>query len=144
MRARLRRNRSGRANATMADWIGIAIVVAAGASAILFRQMTIVPREFVGLCASPSAPLVCALRQAVLWLQYLHWFGLCALLLGLLAFAFARRPLGVAALALGCVAAVNYNATEGIIGAALGLWGWLEAEFPRDPEIPEGKSNARR
>ncbi|MHB1304828.1 MAG: hypothetical protein ACYCZB_15355 [Acidiphilium sp.] len=116
-----------RARRRGADWAGIAAVAAIAAAAIIFRMATIAPREFVGICAAAHRPLVCAPRQAVLWLQYERWFGMAALALGLLAFAFARRALGVAALALGIVATVNYNGTEGVIGAALGLWGWLEA-----------------
>lgn len=120
MRARLHR----------ADWAGIAIVVALAALAIGFRMATIEPRAFVGICAAAHPPLVCVPRAAVLQLQFERWFGIVALVLGVLAFAFARRALGVAALAIGIVAVVNYNGTEGIIGAALGLWGWLEASSP--------------
>ncbi len=119
-----------RARLSRADRAGIAVVVVVSAIAIAFRQLTIVPRAYVGLCAGPHAPLICAPRQAVLWAQYEGWFGIAALILGLLGFALARRPLGVAALAVGIAAVVNYNGTEGIIGAAFGLWGWLEAATP--------------
>ncbi len=107
--------------------MGVAIVAAAAVSAISFRITTVEPREFVGLCASRHAPWICAVRHAVLWLQYEHSFGLTSLLLGLFAFVFTYRPLGVVALAFGAIAIINYNATEGVVGAALGLWGWLEA-----------------
>jgi len=117
MRARLQR----------ADGVGIAVVAGWAAAAILFRELTIVPRAYVGICAAAHPPLVCVVRQAVLWAQYERWFGMAALLLGVVGFAFARRSLGVAALAVGIVATVNYNGTEGIIGASLGLWAWLEA-----------------
>lgn len=109
------------------DRMGVAIVAAAAVSAISFRITTVEPREFVGLCASRHAPWICAVRHAVLWLQYEHSFGLTSLLLGLFAFVFTYRPLGVVALAFGAIAIINYNATEGVVGAALGLWGWLEA-----------------
>ena len=118
------------------DWIGLAVVAVAAVSAMSFRITTVDPREFVGLCASRNAPSICAVRHAVLWLQYEHCFGLTSLLLGLLAFVFAYRPLGVVALALGAVAIVNYNGTEGVVGAALGLWGWLEASAPTSSETP--------
>ncbi|MCF3947286.1 hypothetical protein AiwAL_06225 [Acidiphilium sp. AL] len=134
MRARLHRH----------DWAGIGVVLAVGVAAILFREVTIVPRAYVGVCAGPQAPLVCVPRQAVLWLQYERLFGLASLVLGLLGFAFARRWPGVAALAVGVAAVVNYNGTEGIIGAALGLWGWLEAAAPRYAGATNGGQNARQ
>ena len=134
MRARLHRH----------DWTGIGVVLAMAIAAILFREATIVPRAYVGVCAAAHAPLVCLPRQAVLWLQYERLFGLTALVLGLLGFAFAKRWLGVAALAIGVAAVVNYNGTEGIIGGALGLWGWLEAATPRQAPARNGRRNARQ
>jgi hypothetical protein len=127
-----------------ADQIGIAVVVVVSAAAIVFRQLTIVPRAFVGLCAGSHAPLICGPRQAVLWAQYEGWFGIASLILGLLAFAFAWRSLGVAALAMGIVAVVNYNGTEGIIGAGFGLWGWLEAAAPARTGTATGSDHARQ
>lgn len=116
-----------RARLSRADWIGLAIVFAIAAVAIAFRQLTIVPRAYVGLCAASHPPLICIPRQAILWAQYERWFGLAAVILGILAFAFAYRPTAIAALAIGIAATVNYNGTEGIIGAGLGLWAWLDA-----------------
>ncbi|HQT87243.1 MAG TPA: hypothetical protein PK677_01655 [Acidiphilium sp.] len=128
------------------DLIGIAIILLISTAAFAFRDATIAPRAFVALCAAPHAPLVCIPRHAVLWAQYQRLFGITALILGLLAFAFANRPLGVAALAIGTTAIINYNGTEGIIGAALGLWGWLEARSPRyhPPNQLPGDKNARQ
>ncbi len=133
-----------RARLSRADQTGIAVVVAVSALAIAFRQLTIVPRAFVAICAGHHAPLICAPRQAVLWAQYEGWFGIAALILGLLAFALARRSLGVAALAVGIAAVVNYNGTEGIIGAAFGLWGWLEAAAPANGGTATGSDHARQ
>lgn len=133
-----------RARLDRADLAGVAIVVVLAASAIGFRMATIEPRAFVGICAAAHRPLVCAPRQAVLWLQYQQLFGFPALLLGGLAVAFARRWLGVAGLALGIVAVVNFNGTEGIIGAALGLWGWLEAATPGYTGAEQGRNHARQ
>jgi hypothetical protein len=128
------------------DLIGIATILLAGSAAYAFRDATIAPRAFVALCAAPHAPLVCLPRHAVLWAQYQRLFGITALILGILAFAFANRALGVAALAIGAIAVINYNGTEGIIGAALGLWGWLEARSPRyhPPSHSPGDKNARQ
>ncbi|MDD2876839.1 MAG: hypothetical protein PHT60_04520 [Acidiphilium sp.] len=134
MRARLR----------SPDWAGIGVVVAVAALAITFRELTIVPRAYVAICAATHPPLVCLPRQAVLWAQYERWFGMTALLLGILAFAFARRSLGVAALAIGIAAVVNYNGTQGIIGAALGLWGWLEDAAPARIAPPTGNDHAQQ
>ena len=130
-----------RARFGRADLIGIAVVIALAAAAAGFRMATIEPRAYVGLCAAAHAPLVCAPRHAVLWLQYERLFGFPALLLGLL--AFASRALGVAGAALGIVAVINYNGTEGIVGAALALWGWLEAAMPAAFDRGEGQRHAR-
>ena len=132
-----------RARFGRADLIGIAVVIALAAAAAGFRMATIEPRAYVGLCAAAHAPLVCAPRHAVLWLQYERLFGFPALLLGLLAFAFANRPIGIAALTLGVTAIINYNGTEGIVGAALALWGWLEAAMPAAFDRGEGQRHAR-
>lgn len=132
-----------RARLSRADLVGIVIVVTCAAAAIGFRMATIEPRAFVGICAASHPPLVCAPRHAVLWLQYERLFGFPALLLGGLAVAFARRPLGITGFALGIIAVVNYNGTEGIIGAALGLWGWLEAATPGYIDIEKRRTHAR-
>jgi len=82
-------------------------------------------RATVGLCAAANAPAICAPRGAVLWLQYEQGFGWAALVLGLAAFFWGQRMLGVLALGIGIAAVVNYNATTGIIGAAFGLIAWV-------------------
>jgi hypothetical protein len=110
---------------TRADWAGIAIVAAAGFGFWLFRELTIAPRLYGSLCTAAHPPLVCAPRQAVLWLQYQRLFGLAALVSGLIGWALGRRWLAVAAVAIGVAAVINYNGTQGMIGAALGLWAWL-------------------
>jgi hypothetical protein len=110
---------------TRRDWSDIAVIVAVGLGFWVFRELTIVPRLYGSLCMSAHPPLVCGPRQAVLWAQYQRLFGLAALLAGLIGWARGIRGLAVAAVALGIAAAVNYNGTEGIIGAALGLWAWL-------------------
>jgi hypothetical protein len=45
--------------------------------------------------------------------------------LGLAAFVLGRRWFGVFAIAVGIAAVINYNATTGILGAALGLYAWV-------------------
>ncbi|HUW80181.1 MAG TPA: hypothetical protein VMV54_04700, partial [Acidocella sp.] len=78
-----------------------------------------------GLCAAANAPPICAPRAAVLWLQYEQGFGWAALLLGLAAFILGKRLPAVLALSIGIAAVINYNATTGIIGAALGIITWI-------------------
>lgn len=107
------------------DWMGIWAVALIGVGMFTFRQLTIVPRATVGMCAAANAPAICVPRAAVLWLQYQQLFGLAALLLGLAAFVSGRRWFGVLALGVGISAVVNFNATTGILGAALGLVAWI-------------------
>lgn len=107
------------------DWIGIGMVAAIGLGFWAFRELTIVPRAYGGICAAAHPPFICGPRQAVLWLQYERLFGLAALLAGLIGWALGRYWLAVAALAVGVAAVINYNATQGIIGAVFGLWTWL-------------------
>lgn len=125
-----------RASFRPADTIGTVLILATSLAAWLFRAAIVAPRHYVAVCASHTPPLICAPRQAVLWLQFTHLWGFSSLLLGLLAFAFRNRPLGIAAIALGIAATINYNATEGIIGAALGLWAWLDRALPDRPADP--------
>jgi hypothetical protein len=109
---------------TAQDWAGLGAVAALGGGMFAFRELAIVPRATVGLCAAAAAPAFCAPRAAVLWLQYQQLFGWAALALGLAAFLTGRRWPGVLGLGVGIAAVVNYNATTGIIGAALGLVAW--------------------
>jgi len=107
------------------DVAGLALVALIGGGAAAFRQYAIVPRATVGLCAAANAPAFCGPRAAVLWLQYEQLFGWAALALGLIAFIFGRRLAGALALGVGIAAVVNYNGTNGILGAALGLFAWI-------------------
>jgi hypothetical protein len=107
------------------DWMGIWTVALIGGGMFAFRELEIVPRATVGLCAAANAPAICAPRAAVLWLQYQQAFGWAALALGLAAFISGRRAFAALGLAIGIAAVVNYNATTGIIGAALSLITWI-------------------
>ena len=107
------------------DWMGLWLVVMIGGGMFAFRELAIVPRATVGLCAAAAAPSICAPRAAVLWLQYQQAFGWTALVVGLAAFISGRRLAAVLGLGIGIAAVVNYNATTGIIGAALGLITWI-------------------
>jgi hypothetical protein len=107
------------------DWMGLWIVAMAGGGMFAFRELAIVPRATVGLCAAASPPAICAPRAAVLWLQYQQSFGWAALVLGLAAFIGGNRWAGMLAVGIGIAAVVNYNATTGIIGAAFGLVAWV-------------------
>jgi hypothetical protein len=110
---------------TAEDWMGLWAVAVIGGGMFAFRQLAIVPRATVGLCAAAHAPAICAPRAAVLWLQYEQAFGWAALALGLAAFISGRRIPAVLGIGVGIAAVVNYNATTGIIGAALGLIAWI-------------------
>jgi hypothetical protein len=89
----------------------------------LYRHHFVEPRVWVDACAAAAPPFACAPRQALLWVQHWGLLGLAALVLGVAAFAGA--PLAVTAMAAGIAGVVNYNATWGMLGAALGAWAWL-------------------
>lgn len=137
MRASFRPTQRVRPGLATADLVGLFLVAATGLATWAFRALIISPRAYVAICASHVPPLICVPRQAVLWLQFMHLWGFSSLLLGILAFALRSRALAIAAVALGTAATVNYNATEGIIGAAFGLWAWLDRAVP-DHATPRG------
>lgn len=108
---------------------GLLTVLAVAAAMAAYRHWFIEPRHWGATCAAADAPLSCAPRAALMWLQHYWLWGLAALGTGAAAFVTARQGLAVAAVALGVVAVLNYNATWGVAGAALGAWAWLR---PRD------------
>ncbi len=118
------------------DIWGLAIVAAATAALIIYRATYIEPRAWGATCAAANPPLVCASRAALFWLQRQYLWGGIALALGLCAFL-ARGPfaVAVAAVVMGMAAVENYNATWGMVGAALGVWAWL-ALNRRAPAAP--------
>ena len=107
------------------DLISVALAALIGGGAFVFRQLAIVPRATVGICAASSHPAYCLPRSWVLHWQYLGSFGWVALAAGVLAFFLGSRILAGLAIGLGIAAVVNYNGTQGVIGAALGLIAWL-------------------
>ncbi len=107
------------------DLAGVALAALVGGGAFAFRELAIVPRATVGICAAASAPGWCVPRGWVLHWQYLGLFGWVALAAGLVAFFGGKRVIAGLAIGLGIAAVVNYNGTQGIIGAALGLAAWL-------------------
>jgi hypothetical protein len=109
------------------DFYGAWAVAMIGGGAFAFRLLAIAPRATVGLCAAANAPGICVPRHLVLQGQYYGLFGWAALALGLIAFFRGGRVLGAVALGLGIAAVVNFNGTQGIIGAAFGLIAWLSA-----------------
>lgn len=114
------------------DWVGLAVVVAATAGLIAYRAAFIEPRAWGAVCAAAAAPVACVPRAALLWLQREYLWGGIALALGFSAFLL-RLPfwVRVAAVVVGIAGVENYNATWGMVGAALGAWVWL-----RDPADP--------
>lgn len=107
------------------DWVGVALAALTGGGAFVFRQLAIVPRATVGLCAAAQHPAFCTPRALVLHWQYLGSFGWGALAAGLIAFLSGSRVVSGLAVGLGIAAVVNYNGTQGVIGASLGLMAWL-------------------
>jgi hypothetical protein len=107
------------------DGLLLILAIAIGGSAALFRQLAIVPRATVGICAASQAPGFCGPRELVLKLQYFHGFGWVALGLGLLAFGLGNRLAAAFAIGIGVAAVVNYNTAYGIIGLALAVFAWI-------------------
>ncbi|WP_298225484.1 hypothetical protein [Acidocella sp.] len=107
------------------DWACVTLATLIAGPAFAFRELAIVPRATVGICAAASAPGWCVPRLWVLHGQYHGVFGWAALTAGLTAFFLGQRTLAGLAVGLGITAVVNYNGTQGIIGAALGLITWL-------------------
>lgn len=105
--------------------VALALVLGLCGALELFRLLYVEPRVWVGLCAAPSPPWVCLPRGWLLWLQYEGAWGLAGFLLGLAAFWAAPLAVAAAAVALGIAGVINYNATWGLLGAALGVWRWM-------------------
>jgi hypothetical protein len=107
------------------DTLLLVLAIVIGGGAALFRELAIVPRATVGMCADANAPGFCGPRDLVLKLQYFHGFGWTALVLGLLAFGLGQRLAAALAIGIGVAAVVNYNGAYGIIGVAFGLFAWI-------------------
>ncbi len=107
------------------DAVGLLGVVLGVAALIAYRKSFVEPRAWGAICAVATPPLVCAPRAALIWLQNRYLWGAAALALGLWALRGAPFWVGVAAVATGAAAVINYNASWGMIGAALGVWAWV-------------------
>ncbi len=117
------------------DFLGAWAVVMLGGGAYAFGMFAIKAVATVGICAAANAPAICVPRHLVLQGAYLGLFGWAALALGLFAFFRCRRLLGAVALGLGIAAVVNYNGTQGIVGAAFGLVAWTSAITGRTAKL---------
>jgi len=111
------------------DWVGLGVVVAASAGLMAYRAWFIEPRAWGAICAAAAPPLACLPRHWLLWMQQHYLWGATALGLGLAVFLFrAAFPLRVLAVIAGVAAVANYNATWGMVGAALGGWAWVKED----------------
>ena len=110
------------------DFRAALAVAAAIGLMVLYRHLQVEPREMGALCLDlTQAPFACRPRAALLWLQHWQLWGAGAMALGVWAFIGAPFAVRAAAVALGVIAVLNFNATWGMIGAALGGWAWVEA-----------------
>lgn len=110
------------------DWVA-AVLLACWLGALLaYRQVYVEPREWGAVCAAATPPLACLPRAGLMWMQHYGLWGGLALALGLAAFAGA--PVAAWAMAAGIAGMVNYNATFGLLGAAIGFWAWLSPVSP--------------
>lgn len=126
------------------DWVGFVCVAAIVAAMAAFRLEYVEPREWGGLCAAAAPPLACAPRAALLWLQRFGLWGGSAALLGLCAFVGGPFATRAAAVAIGICAVLNYNASWGMVGAALGAWAWLSARPGQEQAQRAGQDAGQR
>ncbi len=107
------------------DWIGLAAVAAWLGALLAFRAGIVEPRAWATACVAAHPPLGCLPRAALLWMQAWGLWGLPAVALGLWSLRGAPFVVAVAAVALGAAGVVNYNASWGMLGVALGGWAWI-------------------
>ena len=111
------------------DGWGLAVVAAAVAGFVAYRQVYLEPRVWGALCTAAAPPAACVPRAGLIWLQHYYLLGVGSLAAGVWGFAYwGRFGAQLAAVVLGVAAIENYNATWGAIGAALGVWGWVRRE----------------
>ncbi len=118
------------------DGAGLLIVGIAVAGLIQFRLHYVEPRAWDVRCAAGAAPLVCGLRAASLWLQDNYVWGVGGLVLGLGALVRGARVVCISAVVIGVAGVLNYNASWGMLGAALGVWGWIRRPPARHATDP--------
>ncbi|MSP04357.1 MAG: hypothetical protein EXR05_03755 [Acetobacteraceae bacterium] len=108
---------------------GIVIVLVCLHALLAYREMFIEPRVWGAICAditpADMLAMACALRAGLLWAQHYSLWGALALGLGLWAFIGAPFAVGVAGVAMGVAAVVNFNASWGMWGLALAAWAWI-------------------
>lgn len=128
---------------TKRDWIGLLVAAGVLGAMLLYRHVYVEPREWGAICAAAEVPLACRPRAALLWMQHWQLWGGGALALGIWAFLGGPHVVRVAAVALGAVATINYNATWGMLALLLGAWAWIGAATGRAP-AGAGDAEARR
>jgi hypothetical protein len=123
------------------DWIGLLVAAGVLGAMLLYRDIYVEPREWGAICAAAEVPPACRPRAVLLWLQHWQLLGGGALALGLWAFLGSSRGgphwVRVAAVALGAVAIVNYNATWGLVALLLGAWTWIGAAGRQGPSAAD-------
>lgn len=125
---------------TRRDWLALLCLAITIAGLILYRHTMIEPRHWGATCAAADAPWVCAIRAAFLWLQHWELYGAGALALGIAAVLGAPFAVAIAAVGLGAAAAINYNASWGLLGLALGAWRWIRMLRPaREDGAPKDR-----
>jgi hypothetical protein len=107
------------------DGIGVCLVGVAVVGLLRYRAIYVEPVSWGARCAPDAAPLACAPRAVLLWLQQKQLWGALALLVGVCAFFIEHVAMAVAAVLFGAMAVINYNATWGMLGLALGGWIWI-------------------
>ncbi len=105
------------------DWVAAALLAGWLGALLAYRHVYVEPREWGAICAAVAPPWACLPRAGLIWMQHYGLWGGLALALGLA--AFIGVPVAAWAMAAGIAGVVNYNATFGLLGAAIGFWAWL-------------------
>jgi hypothetical protein len=116
------------------DWAAATLLLVWLWALLAYREAYVEPRSWGAACVAAAAPLACLPRAGLLWMQQYAVWGGAALAFGLAAFLAGPRwdwGLALAALMFGIAGVVNYNATFGLLGGAIGFWAWLSPGSPR-------------
>ncbi len=107
------------------DRLGLALVAAAAAGLVVFRQSVMDADAWEAACATAAPPWPCAVREAMFWAQSRSVWGIAALACGVWAMLGGPFAAAVAGVICGIGGAENYNVTWGVLGGSLAGWAWL-------------------
>ena len=112
-----------------ADGTALVAVALVGLAMWAMLALVIAPPARGAACLAGAPPWWCRPRGLVIALQGVDGWGIAATCLGLAGFAGAGGlPVQAASVGLGLAAVLDYNVTAGMLGLALGAWGWMRRD----------------